>query len=245
MIRVFTTIAAAILSLPLFVPPAAAEVMSLAGKSVTIDPIPGFCPLDKLRTDERLAFSFVEEAVGADSRLLAYWMDCTALEAIRKNTGQGPGPYILVMASKKGDRLFRSGHSRQEVVGRARAEIAAVYGQLEFPTAVDSQTQAQLNNTIETFAASSKSNGQAGASKFMGFMGRDPEGLYYATAQQNALNKTAPVLAGVTGLTKVKQFVISAIAYDHYVDGQTFFTLKDRAKTAVKSLIAANPYEEE
>ena len=68
-------------------------------------------------------------------------MDCTALEAIRNNTGQGPGPYILVMAAKKGDRLFRSGHSRQEVVGQARGEIAAVYGQLEFPSRLDSQTR--------------------------------------------------------------------------------------------------------
>lgn len=217
----------------------------MAGKTVTIDPIPGYCPLDMSRTDERLAFSFVEEVVAADSQLLAYWMDCTALEAIRKNVGQGPGPYILVMASKKGDRLFRSGHSRQEVVGQARAEIAAVYGPQEFPAAVDSQTQAQLNSTIETFAATSKANGQAGASKFLGFMGRDAESLYYATAQQNSVNKTAPVLAEVTALTKVKQFVISAVAYDHYVNEQTFFTLKDRAQTAVQSLIAANPYEEE
>jgi hypothetical protein len=244
MIRSFAIVAAATLSLQLCAPPGAAEVLSLAGKSVTIDPISGYCALDKSRTDERLAFSFVEEAVAADSQLLAYWMECTALEAIRNNAGQGPGPYILVMASKKGDRLFRSGHSRQEVVGQARAEIAAVYGQQEFPTAMDGQTQAQLNNTIETFAASSKADGQAGASKFLGFMGRDPEGLYYATAQQNSTNKTAPVLAGVTGLTKVKQFAISAIAYDRYADGQTFLALKDRAQTAVKTLIAANPYEE-
>ena len=75
-------------------------------------------------------------------------------------------------------------------------------------------------------------------------MGRDPESLYYATAQQNSTNKTAPVLAGVTALTKVKQFVFSAIAYDHYVDAQTFLTLKDRGQTTVRALIAANPYDE-
>ena len=61
-------------------------------------------------------------------------MECAALEAIRNGDEQSPTPYILVMAAKKDDRLFRAGNSRQEVVGHARVEIAAVYGQGEFPT---------------------------------------------------------------------------------------------------------------
>lgn len=244
MIRTFAIAAAATLSLQLCAPPAAAEVMSLAGKSVTIEAIPGYCPLDTSRTDEGQAFSFVEEHVAADSRLLAYWMECTALEAIRNGVEHSATPYILVMAAKKDGQLFRTGHSRQEVVERARVEIGAVYGQMEFPADLNSQTREQLNREIEAFAAAANGNGQASASKFLGFMGRDPEGLYYATAQQNALNKTAPVLAGVTALTKVKQFVISAIAYDRYADAQTFLTLRDLDQAAVQSLIAANPYEE-
>jgi hypothetical protein len=43
---------------------------------------------------------------------------------------------------------------------------------------------------------------------------------------------------------KVKQFVLSAISYDRYVDAQTFLTLKDLDHAALQSLIAANPYEE-
>jgi len=244
MIRTSTIVAAATLSLQLFSPPAAAEIVSLAGKAVTIDPIPGYCPLDKSRTDERIAFSFMEELVAADSQLLAFWVECSALEASRNNAGQGFGPYILVMAAKKEGRPFRSGHSRQEVVEQARGEIAGVYGEEEFPANLDSQTREHLNREIEEFAASAKKRGQAGASTFLGFMGRDPESLYYATAQQSSPNKTAPVLAGVTALTKVKQFVFSAIAYDHYVDAQTFLTLKDRGQTTVRALIAANPYDE-
>ncbi len=244
MIRTFAIIAAATLLPQLCAPPAAAEVLSLVGKSVTIDPIPGYCPLDKSRTDEGQAFSFVEEHVGADSQLLAYWMECTALEAIRNGVAHSATPYILVLATKKDGRPFRSGHSRQEVVGELRVEIGKAYGQAEFPTDLNSQTRERLNSEIEAFAATAKANGQAGASKFLGFMGRDPEGLYYATVQQNALNKTAPLLAGVTALTKVKQFVFSAIAYDRYVDAQTFLTLKDTGQTALQSLVAANPYEE-
>ncbi len=210
--------------------------MSLNGWKVTIEPIPGYCALDKSRTEERLAFNVVEEIVAADNQLLAYWIECPALEAIRNGVEHPVGPYILVMASKKLGRLFQSAHSRQAVVERARAEIASVYGQEEFP--------ADLNSKIEALAAAAKGTGQAGASKFLGFMGRDAEGLYYATAQQNPANKTAPVLAGVTSLTKVKQFVISAISYDHYVDAQTFLTLRDRGQAVVQSLIAANPYDE-
>lgn len=244
MIRTFAIAAAATLSLQLCAPPAAAEVMSLAGKAVTIDPIPGYCPLDKSRTDEGQAFNFVEEHVGADSRLLAYWMECTALEAIRNGVEHSATPYILVMAAKKDSQLFRTGHSRQEVIGQARVEIGAVYGQEEFSADLSSQTREQVNSEIEALAAAANGNGQAGASKFLGFMGRDPEVLYYATAQQNAQNKAAPVLAGVTALTKVEQFVISAVAYDRYVDAQTFLTLKKLGQAAVQSLIAANPYEE-
>ena len=244
MVRMLAITAAAAFSLQLCALPAAAEVMSIEGRAVTIDPIPGYCALDKTRTDERLAFSFIEEQMAASAQLLAYWIECPALEAIRNNTAQGVGPYILVVAAKKGDRVFRTGITRREVIAQSRTEIGAVYGDEEFPADLDSQARKQLDSTIKAFATAAKVSGPAGASKFLGFMGQDTEGLYYATAQQNALNKQAPVLAGVTALTKVKQFVISAIAYDHYVDGQTYLTLKDKGQTAVQSLIAANPFDE-
>ncbi len=243
MVRKSGFVAAAVLSLQFCVPPATAEEISLAGHAVTLEPIPGFCALDKSRTLEKQAFNIYEELLAPDSQLLAFWMDCGALEAIRNNTGDGLGPYILVTASWKNDRVFETGAARRLVVERARNEIAGAYGRDEFPLNPDAQAREKIDSTVKAFAAGVKNGSQSGTQKFMGFMGRDEEGLYYAAAQMKA-QADANVVAEVTGMTKVRRFVFSAIAYERYADPQTFLTLKDRATTAVNTLIARNPFND-
>lgn len=242
MARRFKFVAAAVLSLQLCVPPAMAEEISLAGQTVTLEPIPGFCALDKSRTVEKQAFNIYEALLAPDSQLLAFWVDCVALEAMRSDTG-GLGPYILVTASWKDGRLFRTGAARHTVVERARNEIAAAYGRDEFPLDPDIQAREKIDGAVKAFAAGVKNGTQSGTQKFMGFMGRDDEGLYYATAQIKA-QADAYVVAGVTGMTKIRRFVFSAIAYERYADPQTFLTLRDRAATAVETLIAKNPFND-
>ena len=243
MVRIFGFVAAAVLSLQFSALPAAAEVISLAGHTVTLEPIPGFCALDKSRTLEKQAFNIYEEILAPESQLLAFWIDCGALEAMRSNTGDGLGPYILVTASWKNDRVFETGAARRLVVERARNEIAGAYGRDEFPLNPDLQSRDKIDGTVKSFAAGVKSGSQSGTQKFMGFMGRDENGLYYATVQMKA-QADAYVLASVTGMTKIRRFVISAIAYERYADPQTFLTLKDRATTAVTTLIANNPFND-
>jgi hypothetical protein len=234
----FAIVAVAALSVQLCAPHSSAEDISLVGRTVTLEPIPGYCPLDKSRTDEQLAFGFYETLVAPGSQLLAYWMDCQALQGLRNNTGQGGGPYILVTAARKEDRVFQTGAARHTVVDRARNEVAAAYGKDEFPAKPE-----QVDAAVKEFAASAKSGSQAGGSKFMGFMQRDEEGLYYATAQVNA-QKDAPVMAGVTGMTKIRRFVFSVVAYERYAGPQTYAALKARATTAVRTLITTNPYND-
>jgi hypothetical protein len=38
----------------------------------------------------------------------------------------------------------------------------------------------------------------------------------------------------------IKKLIMSAVAYDRYMDAKTFLLLKDRAGTAMRSLVAAN-----
>jgi hypothetical protein len=238
MVRRIGYIAAAVLSLQVSVLPAAAEEISLVGRTVTLEPVPGYCALDKSRTEEKQAFNIYEQLVAPDSQLLAYWMDCHALEGIRNSTSQGVGPYILVTAARKGDRLFQTGAARHTVVDRAYNEVAGAYGKDEFPAGPE-----QVDAAVKEFAASAQSGSQAGASNFMGFMERNEEGLYYATAQMNA-QKDAPVMAGVTGMTKIRRFVFSVVAYERYEGPQTYAALKDRAAAAVRTLITTNPYND-
>lgn len=187
--------------------PAVAEVISIGARAVTVDPIAGYCALDKYNDNERRVYESAESAVSAQYRLLAYWVDCAVLKDSRAGGSKALIPYILVMATKKYDWVYTTTLSRQDLVDRTFAELAK-------------------------------------GPKATGVMEKDAEGLYFGQMQQVTLDQKAAMMASVTGMTKVKRFVLSAVAYDIYADEQTFHTLKDRAATTIRSLIAANRADE-
>jgi hypothetical protein len=199
--------AATILWLPLWPTPAVAEVVSIGSRALTLEPIAGYCALDKANDIERRLYSSTESAVSAQYQLLAYWVDCDVLKDFRAGVSEALIPYILVMASKKYDWIYTTTLSRQDLVDRTFAELAT-------------------------------------GSKVTGVMEKDADGVYFGQMRQVTSDQKAAVMAGVTGMTKVKRFVLSAVAYDLYADQRTFLTLKERAATAVRSLIAANRADE-
>jgi hypothetical protein len=200
-------LAATILWLPLWPAPAPAEVVSIGARSLTLDPIAGYCALDKTNDNERRVYGAAESAVSAQYRLLAYWVDCDVLKDFRAGGSKALIPYVLVMAAKKYDWVYTTTLSRQDVVDRTFAELAK-------------------------------------GPKVPGVMERDADGVYFGQMRQITSDQKTVAMAGVTGMTKVKRFVLSAVAYDIYANDQTFRTLKDRAATTVQSLIAANRADE-
>lgn len=200
-------VAATFLGLPLWPTPAAAEVISIGSRALTIEPIAGYCALDKANDVESRLYGSTESAVNAQYQLLAYWVECDVLKDFRAGGSKALIPYILVMATKKHEWVYTTTLSRQDLVDRTFAELAA-------------------------------------GPKVKGVMEKDADGLYFGQMRQVASDQKEAMLAGVTGMTKVKRFVLSAVAYDMYADEQTFRTLQDRAATAVRSLIAANRADE-
>ena len=196
-------VAATVLWLLLWPTPAAAEVISIDGLALTIEPIAGYCALDKANDNERRLYGSTESAVNAQYQLLAYWVDCVVLKDSRAGGSKPLIPYILVLATKKHEWVYTTTLSRQDLVDRTFVELAGT------PNAT---------SVLE----------------------KDADGLYFGQMRQVTSDQKQAVLAGVTGMTKIKRFVLSAVAYDLYADEQTFLTLKDRAATAVRSLIAAN-----
>ncbi|HEY7687455.1 MAG TPA: hypothetical protein VH835_02125 [Dongiaceae bacterium] len=218
--------------------PAAAEVLSLDGKAVTIEPIAGYCAIDRSRDVERQAFSSLESALGAESRLLGYWVECQTLEAVRSQGSHELVPYILILASKRNDRLFETNLKRQDVLKQMQTHFAASFGNEPFLSDASDQARMQADKAVREFESGVKSSGQTGARKTMGMMGRDDEAVYSAEILASG-GPQAP-MASVTGTTVIKKLIMSAVAYDRYMDAKTFLLLKDRAGTAMRSLIAAN-----
>lgn len=176
-------------------------------RALALEPIAGYCALDKANDIERRQYSSTESAVSAQYRLLAYWVDCDVLKDFRAGVSKALIPCILVMATKKHEWVYTTTLSRQDLVDRTFAELAA-------------------------------------APKVTGVMEKDADGVYFGQMQKVTWDQKEAVVAGVTGMTKVKRFVLSAVAYGLYANQQTFLTLKDRAATAVRSLIAANRADE-
>jgi hypothetical protein len=233
-------VAAAVLCIALWAPAAAGEVISVAGRALTVNPIAGYCPLDKTRDVEKRVYSTVESAIRAQDELLAYWVDCKALSDFRAGASAHLAPYILIMASRKHDRVFQTWVSREGFLDGTYEQLTTAFGREKFLADPSSEKQEQANKTIADFAA----NSQVGERKVMGVMGRDDDGVYFALIQRIAADQQGKPMAGVTGMTKVKRFVLSAAAYDLHADAQTFLALKDRAAAAVRSLIAANLTDE-
>lgn len=244
MSKSWVMIAAAVLGLHLGAAPAAAEVFSIDNRVLTIDPIPGYCALDRTNDVERRVYGAVDSAVKAQAKLLGYWVDCKALESFRAGTTTDLNPHILVMANKKHGYVFETRYSRQELLNQTYGELTEALGSQVFLAEVNDATKTQLKKTIADFTAASQSSAQVGDTKFMGVMERDTDGIYFAQVQHIAIDQKETILAGVTGTTKVKRFALNATAYDTYADEQTFLTLRERAATALRSLIAANPADE-
>jgi hypothetical protein len=200
-------VAATVLWLPLWATQTTAEVISIGSRALTVEPIAGYCALDKANDIERRLYGSAESAVHAQYRLLAYWVDCDVLKDFRAGGSKPLIPYILVMATKKHEWVYTTTLSRQDLVDRTFTELAT-------------------------------------GSKTTGVLEKDADGVYFGQMQQVTSDQKEAMMAGVTGVTKVKRFVLSAVAYDLYADEQTFRTLKDRAATAVRSLIAANRADE-
>jgi hypothetical protein len=237
-------IAAAFLCLQLWGAPAAAEVFSIDNRVLTIEPIPGYCALDRTNDTERRFYGAVDSAIKAQARLLGYWVDCEALKSFRAGATADLNPHILVMANKKHGYVFETRLSRQELLKQTYAELKAALGSHVFLAEVNDATKTQLKKTIADFTAASQSSAQVGDTKFMGVMERDTDGIYFAQVQHITINQKETILAGVTGTTKVKRFALNATAYDVYADEQTFLTLREHAATALRALIAANPADE-
>jgi hypothetical protein len=221
---------AAILALTAINAEASAETLTLAGRTVSLEPPAGYCALDPARPNEAELIAFNEKMQQPRNHVLMQLADCDELADFRNG---------------KRDKFIRYGQyftpvsdgTVKALAGYTRASFLAE-GAKELPK-LDS---AALVDEVAAKLREGAGGAVAGA-KFLGVLNEDDAGLYLGIAVGNVSvgNQTVSAGAmGIVGLTLVNQISVSLGLYQANVGPEAVPDMLSRVRQTLGSIVRAN-----
>ncbi|MCF4165708.1 hypothetical protein L2U69_08645 [Zavarzinia compransoris] len=183
------------------VPAPAVQFEAGAGISLELSPFAGYCALDETRTTEANLIRSFRERVSESMRLVLAFGDCEELVEFR----DGTRPFL----NRFGQILLVAQSGEVQPVSETRGEYLANVAR-SFPTA-----------TFEEVAANGEAQFDAARPAdaprpLFAVVGRDELALYIATASLQGQDDNRIKVAGVAGVTVVRQLPLTVNLFSAY-----------------------------
>lgn len=204
-----------------------ARTVSLLGANLVL-PIPkGYCPLSAAHPADKDLMSRTERTVGTRNRVLLMFADCAQLKRYR-STGtamSNSGSYMAPKSARKPVRMPRSKFAR--VIG----------AQIKKQTGAIKKAQRKMTERINKEGNGAELKGN----KNLGLVRQDDTAAFMGLVQTWQAEGSSKILAGsVTGLTLVRERIVSLNLYAPYEGRKTIESLLKAQRANIKRLIEAN-----
>lgn len=210
-------------------------VVGLSDAMLTL-PIPsGYCAIAPTAPDLAESFRSVEASFGKGTCLLAWFVECGALSAVREGTAPTASlfaDYGVYVTPINEAGVFQSfpGITRAEFV-REIADSMPPFNRDHLSITV-AKSRSILDKTDSGLLVSTRE---------IGLLNADAQAYYLATAVELTVNDERRALAGVASTTLVHRVAVSTIVYGGFTGTGTLETLEAKAQAATLALIAINP----
>jgi hypothetical protein len=213
----------------------ASVVVGLADGLLTLPIPPGYCAIAPTSPDLAESFASVEASFGKGTCLLAWFVECGALEAVR--AGKAPtaslfADYGIYVTPINDDGVFQQfpGMPRTTFVRQVASTMPPLDRDLLSITVARSPSIPDKTDS-----------GLRMSTREIGLLNDDAYAYYLATAAELTLNDERRALLGVAATTLVHRVAVSTIVYGGPNGAGTIEMLEERARAATLSLIAINP----
>lgn len=204
-----------------------AGTVSLLGAKVVL-PVPkGYCPLTTAQAADKDLISRTERTVGVRNRLLLMFADCAQLKRYRSRgiSLSNFGSYMAPKSAKKPLKMSRSRFTRLMGEQIEKQKDAIVKAQR--------QMTERLNKEGNRAALAGNEN--------LGLIHQDDSAAFMGLVQTWQAEGSAKILVGaVTGLTLVRERVVSLNLYAPYKGKKSINALLTAQRANIERLIAAN-----
>ncbi|MGH7123773.1 MAG: hypothetical protein ACREFI_05330, partial [Stellaceae bacterium] len=213
---------------------ASAGTLTLAGKTVVLEPPAGYCALDPARPQEAELIAFNEKMQQPRNHVIMQLADCDELAEFRAGKRQNFDRYgqYFTPVSDGAVKL---------VTGSARADFLADAAR-ELPKLDSGALVDEVTKKVREGAGA-----EVGGVKFLGVLKQDDAGVYMGIAFGNlsVANQTlAGSAMGVVGLTLVNQVSVSLGLYRVNVGPDAVPDLLASVQQTLASAVAANAANE-
>ena len=210
-------------------------VVGLSDAMLNLPIPPGYCAIAPTAPDLAQSFAAVEASFGRGTCLLAWFVECGALDAVR--AGSAPSvtlfaDYGLYVTPINDDGVF------QQFPDMTRATFVR-----EIAGSMPPFDRERLSITVAKSQSifDKTDSGLRMSTREIGLLGSDVYAYYLATAAELTLNDERRALLGVAATTLVHRVAVSTIIYGGPNGAFTLDMLEERAQAVTLSLIAANP----
>ena len=213
---------------------ASAETLTLAGRTVVLEPPQGYCALDAARPQEAELIAFNERMQQPRNHVIMQLADCDELAEFRAGKRQNFGKYgqYFTPVSNGAVKLVTS-YARADFLADAAKELP----KLDSGALVDEVTKKVRENA----------GADVGGVKFLGVLKEDDAGVYMGIAFGNLSvgnQSLASSSMGVVGLTLVNQVSVSLGLYRVNVGPEAIPDLLAGLQRTMASVVAANATNE-
>jgi hypothetical protein len=213
---------------------ASAETLTLAGKTVVLEPPQGYCALDAGRAQEAELIAFNEKMQQPRNHVIMQLADCGELAEFRAGKRQNFDKYgqYFTAVSNGAVRLV-TGYARRDFLADAAKELP----KLDSGALVDEVTKKARENA----------GAEVGGVKFLGVLKEDDAGVYMGIAFGNLSvgnQSLASSSMGVVGLTLVNEVSVSLGLYRVNVGPEAVPDLLAALQQTMASVVAANAANE-
>lgn len=219
---------------------AVAALASLPAAALTLDVAPdvkvdmtvpaGLCALDRNgQPGERQAYSQMEALQSGVNKVLAFFAECSAVEAARQGRPAMLQRWVIVLAQLQGGQIKRVDSSRKEF-------IESVGKALSSPEMAAAGEKAVADKVREAF----KDNVSVGVQRSLGELARDANGLYIGWVTLNRVGGREMQVAAVSGLTLIRSHSLSVNLYRPYSQPLDFEGLVEEGKAMTADLVKLN-----
>lgn len=182
-------------------PASAVQVDAGNGVSLELAPLPGYCALDETRGAEANLMRTMRDAVGDTMRLVLAFGDCGELVELRDGQRQTLNRFGQILLITQAGEIQVQDGSRGEYLARVASQ---------FPTA-----------SFEEIAANGEAQFKAARPAdaprpLFSVVGRDELALYIATASLQDLEQDRTLVAGIAGITMVRQLPVNVNLFSAY-----------------------------
>lgn len=209
---------------------ASAETLTLAGKTVVLEPPQGYCALDAARPQEAELIAFNEKMQQPRNHVIMQLADCEELAEFRAGKRQNfdkYGQYFTPISD--GAVKLVTGYARADFLADAAKELP----KLDSGALVDEVTKKARENAGADVAGV----------KFLGVLKQDDAGVYMGIAFGNLSvgnQSLAGSSMGVVGLTLVNEVSVSLGLYRANVGPEAVPDLLAALRQTMASVVAAN-----